>query len=116
MAARNDSRVARAVVRDSGNDPRIPRSTRVPHKPTPNPSAPKPGFHGCAPQDPLTDITRYLKVIGAIAVTVEVALRAQNCERDADIANCLRHGVVDALSTQIERMSQLRSPVARDTP
>jgi hypothetical protein len=46
-------------------------------------------------------------VIGAVAVTAEVALRTQNCEQDADIADCLRHGVVDALTTQIERLSRL---------
>jgi hypothetical protein len=46
-------------------------------------------------------------VISAVAVTSEVALRAQNCEQDADIALCLRHGVVDALATQIERMGRL---------
>jgi hypothetical protein len=45
-------------------------------------------------QNPLADITRRLKVIGAVAVTAEVALRTQNCEQDADIAECLRYGVV----------------------
>jgi hypothetical protein len=39
-------------------------------------------------------------VIGAVAVTAEVALKTQNCEQDADIAECLRHAVVDALTTQ----------------
>jgi hypothetical protein len=44
------------------------------------------------------------QVIGAVAVTVtaEIALRAQNCEQDADIALCLRHGVVDALTTHCQ--------------
>ena len=37
----------------------------------------------------------------------EVALRAQNCEQDADIALYMRHGLVDALTTQIQRMSRL---------
>jgi ribosome-binding protein aMBF1 (putative translation factor) len=46
-------------------------------------------------------------VIGAVAVTAEVALKTQNCEQDADIAECLRHAVVDALTTQTERVSRL---------
>jgi hypothetical protein len=87
---------------------------RAPRKPVGNLSASKPGSRGCDREEPLADITRRLEVIGAIAVTAEVALRTQNCEQDADIAKCLRHGVVDALSTQIERMSRLRSPVTRD--
>ncbi|MDB6102441.1 MAG: hypothetical protein JWO52_2440 [Gammaproteobacteria bacterium] len=66
-------------------------------------------------QDPLADITRRLKVIGAIAITAHIALRTQNCEQDADIAECLRHGVVDALATQIERIGQLCIHLA-DTP
>jgi hypothetical protein len=36
--------------------------------------------------DPLTDFTRRLEAISAVAATAEVALRAQNCEQDADIA------------------------------
>lgn len=64
----------------------------------------------------LADISRRLKVVGAIAITADVALRQQNCERDADIAACLRCGVVDALTTQIERMSRLCAPVAGDAP
>jgi hypothetical protein len=30
------------------------------------------------------------------------------CEQDADIAECLRHGVVDALTAQIECICRLR--------
>jgi hypothetical protein len=64
MATRNDSHVERTVVRGNGNHPRIQRSPRVPR----NPSASKLGYRGCDGQDSLADITRYLKVIGAIAV------------------------------------------------
>jgi hypothetical protein len=67
-------------------------------------------------QSQLAEITRRLKVIGAVAITTEVALRTQNCEQDADIAECLRHGVVDALTTQIERMSRLSASVAGYAP
>jgi hypothetical protein len=63
-------------------------------------------------QDTLADIVRRLRVIGAVTVTAEVALKSQNCEQDADIAQCLRHGVVDSLTMQIERLSRLCAPVA----
>jgi hypothetical protein len=63
-------------------------------------------------QYPLADITRRLKVIGAVAITAHIALRTRNCEQDADIAECLRHGVVDALATQIERIGRLCIPLA----
>ncbi len=66
-------------------------------------------------QDPLADITRHLRVISAIAITTHIALRTQNCEQDADIAECLRHGVVDALATQIERIRRLYIPAAAAT-
>jgi hypothetical protein len=107
MAARNDSRGPWTVVRGSGNHPQIQRSLRVPRKPARNPSTSKPGSRGFDRPNPLAEITRRLEVIGAIAITAEVALRTQNCEQDADIAKCLRHGVVDALSTQIERIGRL---------
>jgi hypothetical protein len=107
MAARNDSRGARTIVRSGGNRSRTHPSPRPRRKPARNPFASKAGPRGRDLQDPLADITRRLKVIGAVAVTAEVALRTQNCEQDADIADCLRHGVVDALTTQIERLSRL---------
>ena len=119
MAVRNDNRGPRTIVRDSGNHPRIERSLRVPRKPARNPLTSEPGSCGFDRQNPLADITRRLEVIGAIAITAEVALRKQNCEQDADIAKCLRHGVVDALSTQIERIGRLctstpKSYIARE--
>jgi hypothetical protein len=50
------------------------------------PSASKSDPRGRDLHNPLTDFTRRLEVISAVAVTAEVALRAQNCEQDADIA------------------------------
>jgi len=113
MATHNDSRLAQTVVREAGNRRRVQRSLRIPRQPALTPSVSTAARSGDR-QDPLADITQRLKVIGAIAVTAEVALRTQNCEQDADIAKSLRHGVVDALSTQIERMSRLRSAVTRN--
>ena len=50
------------------------------------PSASKSGPRGRDLHNPLTDITRRLEVISAVAVTAEVAFRVQNCEQSADIA------------------------------
>ena len=50
------------------------------------PSASKSAPRGRDLHNPLTDITRRLEVMSAVAVTAEVALRAQNCEQGADIA------------------------------
>jgi hypothetical protein len=105
MATPDSSGVQRRRVRLDGNRPRTHPSARsrrkAPRKPL------KAGVLERSLQDSLTDIARHLKVISAVAVTAEVALRAQNCEQDADIALCMRHGLVDALTTQIERMSRL---------
>jgi len=114
MATRSNSRAVRTVVRGNGNPPRIRRFPRVPRNPAHSLSALKPGHASGDRLDALAEITRYLKVIVALAVTAEVALRRQNSEQDADIAECLRHGVVNPLSIQIERMSRLRLPVIKD--
>jgi hypothetical protein len=82
-------------------------SPRPRRKPAGKPFASKANSSGRDLQDPLADITGRLKVIGAVTVTAEIALRTQTCEQDADIAECLRHGVVDALTTKIERLSRL---------
>jgi hypothetical protein len=108
--------VQRRRGRLDGNRPRTHPSPRPRRKPARKPSTSKSGSRGRDLYDPLTDITRRLEVISAVAVTTEVALRAQNCEQDADIALCLRHGVVDALTTQIERMSWLSESVRGNAP
>ena len=116
MATPNSSGVERGRARADGNRPRAHPSPKVRRKPARTPPEPKTGPSDRDLQNQLADITRRLKVIGAIAVTAEVALRTQNCEHDADIAECLQYGVVDALTTQMERMSRLCAPAARDTP
>ena len=73
-------------VRLDGNRPRTHPSPKPPRKPARKPSASKSGPRGRDLHNPLTDISRRLEVISAVAVTAEVALRAQNCEQDADIA------------------------------
>ena len=113
MATANSSRVPRTIVRSPGNRPQPVHPSPVPRrKPADEPLISKTGFGGRDLQDQIVDIIQRLRVVGAVAVTAEIALRAQNCEQDADIAECLRHGVVDALTAQIERMSRLCAAVA----
>jgi hypothetical protein len=73
MAARNDSRVAR-TVRDNGNHPRIQRYLRRPAQAGPSSFRIGIGFRGRDLEDALADITRRLKLIGAVALTAELAL------------------------------------------
>ena len=113
MATANSSRVTRTIVRSRGNRPRsVHPSLARRRKPADEPLISKTGLGGRDLQGQIVDIIQRLRVVGSVAVTAEVALRAQNCEQDADIAECLRHGVVDALTAQIERMSRLCAPVA----
>ena len=86
MATPDSSGVQRWRVRLDGNRPRAHPSPKPRRKPARKPSASKSGPRGRDLHNPLTDITRRLEVISAVAVTAEVALRAQNCEQDADIA------------------------------
>jgi hypothetical protein len=111
MANSDSSGVERRRVRLDGNRPRTHPSARSRRKAPRKPLKVKAGAHDCSLRDSLTAIARHLEVIGAVAVTAEVALRAQNCEQDADIAICLRYGVVDALTLQIERMSRFSASV-----
>jgi hypothetical protein len=71
---------------DGGKDLPSTDSPKPHGKPARKPSASKSGPRGRDLHNPLTDITRRLEVMSAVAVTAEVALRAQNCEQGADIA------------------------------
>lgn len=42
-----------------------------------------------------------LRVAFATAITTELALRQLNCERDVEIADCLRHGVSGPIADQV---------------
>jgi hypothetical protein len=116
MTTRNDNREPRTIVRARGNRRRTQASPGPRHEPDRKPIESKAAPHGRDLQYRLADITRRLKVIGAVTVTVEVALRTQNCEHDIDVARCLRFGVVDALTTQIESLSRFCVPAVRQMP
>jgi hypothetical protein len=114
MAARNNSRGTRTIVRSGRNLLRTIPTQRSRRKPAREPLDSKATPCGGDLQDVLSNITRHLRVIGAMAITAEVALRSQNCEQDADIAECLRSGVVDAITTQMDRLNRLCVPSAGD--
>ena len=54
-----------------------------------------------------------LEVIYRTAVTVEMALRYQNADQDADFADCLRHGVSEAIWEQSEKAHGLSKRFGR---
>ena len=99
MAARNSSRGARRRGRlGGGNRPRThpPRSTA----------------ERLAAKEPSTTevlireirlLALRLEVIYRTAVTVEMALRSQNADHDADFADCLRYAVCEAIREQSEK-------------
>jgi hypothetical protein len=116
MATPNSTGVNRRRARLDGNRPRTHPSPKARRTPAREPCTSDVGSRGRDLQWQLAEIIRRLKVIGSLAVTAEVALRRQNCEQDADIAECVRHGVVDALTAQIERLSQFSAPFGGDAP
>ena len=48
-----------------------------------------------------------LRTVFGMAITAELALRAQGAERDVEIADCLRGGVSEPLAGEIERLDLL---------
>lgn len=57
--------------------------------------------------DPLTGVALRLKFIYATAVTAALAIRSQNSEQDADVADCLRTGVCDPLDLQVAQLKAI---------
>jgi hypothetical protein len=55
----------------------------------------------------LTAIAGRLAYIRATAVTVQLALSAQNGDQDVDIAACIRAGVCDALNDQFTQLGAI---------
>ena len=95
-----------------------PHSTRPPSTSAP---VPKNGIRSKAPQPPtdrnrrnqsqavaeLAEIAASLRFISGTALAVEKALRQQKAEHDVDLADCLRFGVVDPATLQMERAESL---------
>ena len=54
--------------------------------------------------DPITRVAQRLMHVRATAVTVALALREQNGDQDAEIADCMRAGVCDSLDDQVTQL------------
>jgi hypothetical protein len=52
----------------------------------------------------LADVARRLEVLYSTCVTVQLALKAQNAEQDADISRCLMQQVTEPLCVQAQAL------------
>ena len=108
MAARNSSRGARRRGRLGGNRPRThPRRSAVDRLAVKGPSATEVLIRE------IRLLALRLEVIYRTAVTVEMALRYQNADQDADFADCLRHAVCEAVWEQSEKAHGLSKRLGR---
>ena len=108
MAARNSSRGARRRGRLGGNRPRThPRRSAVDRRAVKGPSATEVLIRE------IRLLALRLEVIYRTAVTVEMALRSQNADQDADFADCLRHAVCEAIWEQSEKAHGLSKRFSR---
>lgn len=98
MAARNSSRGARRRGRLGGNRPQ----THPPRSVAERPAAKEPSATEVLIRE-IRLLALRLEVIYRTAVTVEMALRYQNADQDADFADCLRHAVCEAVWEQSEK-------------
>ena len=57
-----------------------------------------------------------LKVVYAMAISVQLALRHQGAEFDVDLAHCLRHGVCDPLADQIDAAESVVKQLGGEIP
>jgi hypothetical protein len=55
----------------------------------------------------LHEITLRLKVVYSTCVTAQLALEGSNSEQDRDIARCLRLGVSEAVTRQVDRIETM---------
>ncbi len=55
----------------------------------------------------LVAISAHLQFVAGVAVALDLALRRQNAERDMELADCLRFGVIDSTARELERVRRL---------
>ncbi len=58
----------------------------------------------------LQDTILRLRQIGSAVAVAVAALRQQNCELDADVAQLLQFAVADCIAEQIARLRRARAP------
>jgi len=63
----------------------------------------------------LAQLVDRLELARATVVSSAAALRHQNCELDADVANVLQRHVSETLGTEIERLEQLLAAPADES-
>lgn len=102
MAAGNSSRGARRRGRLGGNRPR----THPPRSAAERLAAEGPSAIEVLIRE-IRVLALRLEVIYRTAATVEVALRYQNADQDADFADCLRHAVCEAIWEQSQKAHDL---------
>lgn len=108
MAARNSSRGARRRGRLGGNRPR----THPPRSVAESLAAKGPSATEVLIRE-IRLLALRLEVIYRTALTVEMALRYQNADHDADFADCLRHAVCDVVWEQSEKAHGLSKRLSR---
>ena len=108
MAAHNSSRGTWRRRRLGGNRPR----THPPRSVGEKPAAKEPSATELLIRE-IRLLALRLEVIYRTAVTVEVALRSQNADQDADFADCLRHAVCEAVWEQSEKAHGLSKRLSR---
>lgn len=108
MAARNSSRGARRRGRSGGNRPR----THPPRSAAERLAAKGPSATEALIRE-LRLLALRLEVICRMAVTVEMALRYQNADHDADFADFLRHAICEAVWGQSEKAHGLSKRLSR---
>lgn len=108
MAVRNSSRGARRRGRSSSNRPR----THPPRSAAERLAAKRPSATEVLIRE-IRLLALRLEVIYRTAVTVEMALRYQDADQDADFADCLRHAVCEAVWEQSEKAHGLSKRLSR---
>ena len=108
MAAHNSSRGARRRGRLGGNRPRTHPTRPVAERP----AAKAPSAIEVLIRE-IRLLALRLEAIYRTAATVEMALRYQNADQDADFADCLRHAVCEAVWEQSEKAHGLSKRFSR---
>lgn len=55
------------------------------------------------------EVVRHLRQVQSAVIVAAAALRSQNCELDADVANVLQRSVSDRLHEQLRRLDEIIS-------
>jgi hypothetical protein len=89
------------------------------HPTAPRQPEPSPARNGSSPPkapgdllDELIYLRARLKTAYAVSITVDLALRNQNCDRDTEIADTVRWSISDWLASDMERVERQLSRIS----